>query len=285
MIILTHRGLEASKEKFFTESSYEAFANHLQRGFGVEFDINFTKDKRIIIFHDNDLERITGGKDKRLFQQMMFSEVKEIRIRGNRIADFDELMNLIIKNKSSFNSLHLKGKFQKKEYLDILLGFLFQYRNYLERLLIFDVKVETARYLKRKIPQLILAPSVAHPYDIERYNTCVGGTLIKIEEAIKNRSLFEWVWLDEWDRSARYGRTKKLYSVYNFNKLRKYGFKIALVSPELHKTSPGLLGGESHQDAKDYKTLFKRMEEIVALEPDAICTDWPDYIKHLIASN
>ena len=53
------------------------------------------------------------------------------------------------------------------------------------------------------------------------------------------------------------------------------------MTPELHGTSPGLLGGESHKHAANTEVLFERMREILSLEPDAICTDYPEEVKLL----
>ncbi|KKR89158.1 MAG: Glycerophosphoryl diester phosphodiesterase [Candidatus Wolfebacteria bacterium GW2011_GWA1_44_24] len=283
--IITHRGLEPSKEKFFTENSYEAFEDQLGRGFGIEFDVNFTKDGEIIIFHDSGLERITNGQNERMFGDLTLAGIKEIRPNGDRIPDFDELMDLIIKNDSKLNALHLKSKFQEKRYLELLLPFLQKYVGHLNRLLVFDVKVETARFLKGFFPELVLAPSVAHPYDIQRYNEAVGGTLLSLEEVIENKSLFDWAWLDEWDRVGEGGSNKKLYTEETIVLLRKNGIKSAIVSPELHGTSPGLLGGEAHNDAVNQETLRKRLIEIIGLKPNAICTDYPDLVKQLTKLN
>lgn len=273
--ILTHRGLEPNKENFYSESSYEAFRNHLERGFGIEFDVNFTKDNQVVIVHDSDLERITRGEDKRLFGETSSKEIKDIQLENGRLCFFEELMKLIIKSPSMINALHLKGKFQQKRNLDILLDELSKYKNQLSKILIFDVKIKTAKYLLSKSPQLLLAPSVAHWFDIKRYNDCVLGTLISIAQAIRYQSLFTWVWLDEWDRTNESGKLKKLYTKENFERLRKAGYKIALVTPELHRNSPGLLGEETHQDAQNKGELFARIKEIIDLKPDAICTDYP----------
>jgi len=280
--ILTHRGVESSKEHYFTESSFEAFEDQLNRGFGLEFDINFTKDDKIIVFHDAGLDRITQGGDKRLFSDMTLEEVRSLRLGGNELCSFDKLLEIIRNSKTNIHALHLKGKFQKKIYTDILLANLKQKEDLLRKIVIFDVKTGTAKYLKSNLPQIILAPSIAHPYDIKRYNVAVKGTLVPTEEAIKNKHLFDWVWLDEWDRTDEENKHKTFYNQKNFDLLRKHGFKIALVTPELHGTSSGLLGGEAHQDAKNLETLRDRLKEIIDLCPDAICTDYPDMAKELI---
>lgn len=283
--VFTHRGLEPSRENFYPESSYESFENQLSRGFGIEFDPNFVKDG-IVISHDTTLKRITSGKDLREFKDLEVQEVTKIRYgatKQGRTPTFDELMDLIRMSKSTLNALHLKGKFQRTEYLDLLIDALKKNSDTLSRLLIFDAKPETARYLKNSISNLIIAPSVSHPYDIIRFNTAVLGTLITVEDAIKYKTegLYDWVWLDEWDLSDENDKEKTLLNEEIFRKIKQAGLKISLVTPELHGTSPGLLGGEAHPDAENMEKLFRRIKEIVALEPDAVCTDYPEEVLAL----
>lgn len=285
MYILSHRGLEPERENFFAESSYEAFRSHLQRGFGIEFDLNFSRDNKIFIFHDLNLQRISQNKDKRPLKNLNLEQILKIRIGRERLSTFEDLMRLIIKNNSPINALHFKGEFQKKKYLDILLKNLERYKKDLKRLLIFDLTLKAARYLKKRNPSLILGLSVTHKYDILRYNRCTKGTLFPLQEAIKNKDLFDWVWLDEWDRKDLRGKRKKLYTRENFKKLRHYGFQIALITPELHKTSPGLLGREAHEDAENKMKLLRRIKEIIKLKPNLICTDYINQVKSLYAQS
>ena len=281
--IITHRGFEPSKPDFYYESSFEAFYDHLRRGYGIEFDANFTEDGKIVIFHDVDLNRITEGENKAKFSDLTSNEVKKIRLgeKGDQLCFLDELLAMIKAGADVISALHLKGKYQEREYLDILLGYLSEFKEVLDRLIIFDLKIETAKYLKEKIPELLLAPSMAHPYDIERYNQIVSGTLISLKDVIANKNLFAWSWLDEWDLLDKNGGRKKFYTKEVFSALKENGLKIALVTPELHGTSPGLLGGEAHQDAVPDR-LFARIKEIIGLEPDAICTDHPEKAGKLI---
>ncbi len=139
------------------------------------------------------------------------------------------------------------------------------------------------KYLKEKNPALRIAPSVALPYDITRYNDVVGKTLLSIGEVLANRDIFDGVWLDEWDLTDADGGMKKLYTREVFDIFQDAGLWVGLVTPELHGTSPGLLGGEAHPDAKPFDVLAKRLAEIVSLKPDAICTDYPDYVQELAA--
>ncbi|MCF6276331.1 MAG: hypothetical protein L3J07_00625 [Candidatus Magasanikbacteria bacterium] len=278
IITLTHRGLEPKKKDFFTESSFEAFEDQAKRGFGLEFDVNFSKDNKVVIFHDQGLERITNGKDNRLFSGMTLDEIKRVKFKKGRVCSLNEVLLIIKYGSSKMNALHLKGKYQDEKYLEILLKYFKKFQQIMNKIIIFDVKVETAKYLLERMPDLILAPSVSHKYDIKRYNTCVNNTLLTIEEVISNKKLFQWVWLDEWDRHDEGGQKKTFYNERVFSLLKKEGFNIALVTPELHGTSPGLLGGETHQDAKNLNTIRKRIEKILKLNPNMVCTDYPELI-------
>lgn len=47
--IITHRGLDFSKTKYYPESTLESFKEQLKKGYGLEFDIRITKDDKFII--------------------------------------------------------------------------------------------------------------------------------------------------------------------------------------------------------------------------------------------
>ena len=258
--IITHRGLDPSRKPYFAESSREAFADQLSRGYGLEFD-PLWHNNRFIVAHDEDFSRITQN--------------------GCHSISLTELLALIGQKQPNISALHLKHRLQEPVMLDRLLIELEAIDT--SRLIIFDVTTDTARYIRKKKPSLILAPSVAHSYDIERFNSVTGGTLLSAEDVLENCDLFDWVWLDEWDRVDRDGKQKTFYTKETLTLFHDAGLNIGLVTPELHATSPHLLGGEAHEDAKDYEILTKRIREILELEPDAVCTDYPDAVRTLAA--
>jgi hypothetical protein len=265
------------RKNYYPESTLEAFADQLARGFGLEFDIQFTRDKEIVIFHSPDLSAISGGTRKDKMADLSAAEIKELRFSGCRFCFLEELLGAIMASKTPLSTLHFKGVYQTDEYLEILCQKLKDFNS--KRFIIFDVKVETAKKLKAKNSSWQLAASVAHPHDISRYNGVVHGTLLSLDEAAVHKDIFDWVWLDEWDRTDADGKDKILYSPEVFSFCRKNNFKIALVTPELHATSPGLLGGEAHSDAESKEKLFRRIREILTLKPDLVCTDYPDEVK------
>jgi hypothetical protein len=279
--ILTHRGLDPSKKNYFLESSREAFEDQLSRGFGLEFDIRPTKDGGPAIIHDDSLRRISKGKDMRKIEDIPLAELLSMDFHGCHLIELGTLLALIRDKQSSntLSAIHLKRAVQGSATLDLFLDAL--KKSDPKQFIIFDVTLETARYLKEKNPTLALAPSVAHPYDIQRYGAATGNTLYPLTQAIAMKDIFSWVWLDEWDLSDADGKTKTLYNKEVFDVLRTAGFSIGLVSPELHASSPGLLGGEAHPDARDPVALESAIKKILGLGPDIICTDYPDMVRML----
>lgn len=271
MIILTHRGLNPSDQNFFIESSYQAFEYFLQQGWAIEFDCAFAQNG-IVITHDHTLTRITEGRDRRKITETLVEELS--------LCSLEQLFHLILKYRVKNSAMHLKGIYQNPEMVERLIGTVQRYAEIVDYLFIFDVKVETAKKLKHSLPNLSLGASISHPFDIERYSFCTEQTLLTLEEATTHRELYEWVWLDEWDLSDRDGQIKKFYTSQLFTQARQAGFKISVVTPELHASSPGLLGGESHPDAA-VDRLFSRIEEIISLQPDAICSDYPQQVSSL----
>ena len=54
-----HRGL-FSKDQSTPENSIPAFEAASSAGYGIELDVQFTSDRKLIVFHDDTLDRMTG---------------------------------------------------------------------------------------------------------------------------------------------------------------------------------------------------------------------------------
>ena len=57
-MIIAHRGVHDNKE--IPENSMKAFKLALDKKYNIEFDIHVTKDEKLVIFHDDNLARMTG---------------------------------------------------------------------------------------------------------------------------------------------------------------------------------------------------------------------------------
>ena len=75
--LYAHRGLH-NNEKGIPENSLAAFAATVKAGYGVELDVQFTADKQIVVFHDNNLLRMCGI-NKRV-DEFTYAELKEFRL-------------------------------------------------------------------------------------------------------------------------------------------------------------------------------------------------------------
>ena len=105
-----HRGLWNEK---YPENSLSAFELAARAGYGIELDIRLTKDKKIVVFHDNDLARMCGVK--RLVSDLTLAELKALRLAGTneQIPTFAEALRQI--NGRVPLLVEIKGDFPEKE--------------------------------------------------------------------------------------------------------------------------------------------------------------------------
>ena len=74
-----HRGLH-DIDKGVVENTLPAFIAAREQGYGMELDIRFTKDRQVVVFHDDDLLRMAG--DARAVRQLTLEELKAIPLAG-----------------------------------------------------------------------------------------------------------------------------------------------------------------------------------------------------------
>lgn len=89
-----HRGLHNNADKR-PENSKTAFLAAAEKGYGIELDIRLTRDRKMVVFHDESLERMCG--DKRAVRNVPLREIKEMRLIGSEetIPTFDEALETI----------------------------------------------------------------------------------------------------------------------------------------------------------------------------------------------
>lgn len=87
-----HRGLH---NESFPENSLPAFENAIQYRYGIELDVHLMKDNRLVVFHDDELERMTGkiGFVKELTRDML-SEYK-LKDTTYSIPTFKAVLDLV----------------------------------------------------------------------------------------------------------------------------------------------------------------------------------------------
>lgn len=91
---IAHRGL-FDNESEAPENSIPAFRRAVEQGYGIELDVQLTTDNRLVVFHDETLQRICGF-DKKL-TECSYDELKHYRLAKSdeNIPLFDEVLKVI----------------------------------------------------------------------------------------------------------------------------------------------------------------------------------------------
>lgn len=89
---IAHRGLHT---KDIPENSLSAFENALKNNYAIELDVQFTKDKEVVVFHDANLKRMTN--DTRNIEDVNYDELKNLRLGNTNeiIPTLEEVLELV----------------------------------------------------------------------------------------------------------------------------------------------------------------------------------------------
>ncbi|MCR5719322.1 MAG: glycerophosphodiester phosphodiesterase [Lachnospiraceae bacterium] len=90
--LYAHRGLH-DNETAYPENSMAAFKRAIEYGFGIEMDIQLTKDRIPVVFHDFDLKRMCGVDRK--VNEYYYSDLKRFKLARSTetIPTFEEVLN------------------------------------------------------------------------------------------------------------------------------------------------------------------------------------------------
>lgn len=89
-----HRGLH-SRDKRIPENSLPAFARAAREGYGMELDVQLTRDGKVVVFHDDTLDRVCGVPGR--VENFTLAELRQLRLCGteNTIPLFSEVLNTV----------------------------------------------------------------------------------------------------------------------------------------------------------------------------------------------
>ena len=94
--LIAHRGLHNINDGI-PENSVPAFRRAINKGYSIELDVHLTKDKKIVVFHDNTLKRVCGINKK--IEECTYDELLKYNLFDTKykIPLFKEVLNLIDK--------------------------------------------------------------------------------------------------------------------------------------------------------------------------------------------
>ena len=95
---IAHRGLH-KRGQTIPENSIAAFKAASRIGYGVELDVQLTKDGKVVVFHDDDLQRMCGINKN--IQDLTYLELQKLRLHGteNKIPLLSEALKAIGKQR------------------------------------------------------------------------------------------------------------------------------------------------------------------------------------------
>lgn len=91
---IAHRGLH-DHANGIPENSLAAFRRAVEQGFGVEFDVQMTKDGKLVVFHDATLKRMCDADV--VLTELTYEETQAYRLLGTQecIPLFEEVLQVI----------------------------------------------------------------------------------------------------------------------------------------------------------------------------------------------
>lgn len=93
-LMAAHRGLY-EKDQSVPENSLEAFRRAAEAGYGVELDVQLSKDGAVVVFHDDTVDRMTDQKGR--VDSFTLEELRAMPLMGteHRMPLFTEVMAVL----------------------------------------------------------------------------------------------------------------------------------------------------------------------------------------------
>lgn len=91
--IIAHRGIFDNKS--IPENSIKAFELALKENLTIELDIHLTKDNKLVVFHDDNLIRMTGVDST--IEAFTLKEIKKLKLldTNEKVPTLDEVLKLV----------------------------------------------------------------------------------------------------------------------------------------------------------------------------------------------
>lgn len=93
------------------ENTLSAFKKAKDYGYGIELDVQLTRDEKVVVFHDETLKRM--AQDKRKVSELNFDELKSINILGSHIPTLEETLTLVSGQVPLIVELKSHGNYRK----------------------------------------------------------------------------------------------------------------------------------------------------------------------------
>ncbi len=89
-VVMAHRGGALLASENSLAAIQRTMALRASRVGGAEVDVRLTRDRRVVVFHDRTLDRLTGIRG--VLRRLPFREIQRVRVRGEPIPTLDQLL-------------------------------------------------------------------------------------------------------------------------------------------------------------------------------------------------
>ena len=156
-MIIAHRGVHNNKD--IPENSLLAFNKAIDNNYAIEFDIEITKDDKLIIHHDDNLKRMTGINKN--VEELTYDEIRNLYLLDTfeKIPTLSDALSLV--NGKVLLDIEIKSTKKRSKVIDLVLKELDNYNGNVllksfDPFIVRDLKKKTNKY---KIGLLVMENS------------------------------------------------------------------------------------------------------------------------------
>jgi len=193
-LVFGHRGSPTKA----TENTIESFKESVKQGVdGLELDIRMTKDKKIVIFHDSDLQRLLGVDLK--IKDLSCSQLKQYSFKDKTIIPLlDEIVPLISKVRVINIEIKSEGTYSGHGVICPLIKFL-NTHNINHKVIVSSFNPFILWRLKRKRPQTIIGHLYIRKKFFTTWDNLVWMMRVRPDNLHIHYSLLD-SWIVKWAR-------------------------------------------------------------------------------------
>lgn len=150
-----HRGAPALD----TENTLGSFQKAIDHGVDmIETDASTTKDERIILLHDQTVDKTTNGKG--YAREMTFSKIRKLKTNNNeKIPTLQEAIDLLKRNNKCELNLHIKDPEITRKAVEII-----KKNDYVDKTIISSYYIPVLKEVKKSAPSIRLGLLLARPH-------------------------------------------------------------------------------------------------------------------------
>lgn len=167
-LLIAHRGIHDNID--IPENTLQAFKKAIKKNISIELDVQLTKDNVLVVFHDDNLKRMTGINKN--IKDITYNELKDIKLlnTNDTIPTFSEVLKVI--NGKVLLDIEIKDTKKIKIICNKIIKELETY-NYQFIIKSFNPKI--VRYINKNKKEYLCGLLLKDDF----YNKLIGGLIIK----------------------------------------------------------------------------------------------------------